>query len=71
MTEQRDPAVSRYRRTLMLLLVLVVGTAAYIAIERGQHAMNPDAFATSPSASKPLVDALAPKRIATATFAMG
>lgn len=71
MTEQRDPAVSRCRINPMLLLVLVAGTAAFIAIERGQHTMNTNAFASSLHASKPLIDTLAPKQTATATFAMG
>jgi len=71
MTEQHDPVVSRYRRISMLLLVLVAGTGSYSAIERGQHAMNPNAFASSSGASKPLIDTLAPKKTATATFAMG
>jgi hypothetical protein len=33
--------------------------------------MSPNAFASASSASKPLIDTLAPKLIATATFAMG
>jgi hypothetical protein len=71
MTEQHDPAMSRFRRYSMLLLVLVAGIAAYFIVERGQHDMNPNAFASSPDASKPLIDTLAPKQTATATFAMG
>lgn len=71
MAKQHDPAMSRFQRYFILLLVLVFGTAAYFAIERGQHAMSPSAFASSPNSSKPLIDTLAPKQIATATFAMG
>lgn len=69
MAGQHDPSISRFHRYSIVLLV--VGTAAYFAIERGQHAMSPSAFASSPNFSKPLIDTLAPKQIATATFAMG
>jgi hypothetical protein len=71
MTDQHDSVLSRCRRISMLLLVLVAGTASYLVIERGQHAMNPNAFASSSGASKPQIDTLAPKKTATATFAMG
>jgi hypothetical protein len=71
MADQHDPTISRFRRYLILLLVLVAGTAVYFVIERGQHAMSPSAFASSPNSSKPLIDTHAPKQIATATFAMG
>jgi hypothetical protein len=71
MAEQHDHTMSRFQRHSILLLVMIAGTAVYFAIERGPHTMSPSAFASSPNSSKPPVDALAPKRIATATFAMG
>ena len=73
MTKEQYPDVPRflrYARYALLLLVLAAGTV-YFATERGQHNMSPNAFASTSSASKPLIDTLAPKQIATATFAMG
>ncbi len=69
--EQRDTIMSRFRRYSILLLMLVALTAAYFTIERGRRAMSPSAFASSPISSKPLIDTIAPKQIATATFALG
>lgn len=66
MTKEQYANAPRFRR-YALLLVLAAATV-YFATERGQHNMSPNAFA---SASKPLIDTLAPKQIATATFAMG
>ena len=71
MVEQRDTTISRFQRYSIPLLALVAGTAAYFASEGGQHTMSLSAFASSPNSSKPLIDTLAPKQIATATFAMG
>jgi hypothetical protein len=63
--------MSRFRRYSLLLPALVAGIAAYHILERGQHIMNSNAFASSPNASKPLIDTLASHQIATATFSMG
>jgi hypothetical protein len=68
---EQHPAMSCYRRYSLLLPALVAGIAAYLTLERGQHIMNPNAFASSPNVSKPLIDTLASKQIATATFGMG
>ena len=70
MSKDQHPDVPRFPRYALLLFLLAAG-AVYFATERGQHNMSPNAFASASSASKPLIDTLAPKRIATATFAMG
>ncbi len=70
MTKDKNPYVLRFPGYALLLILLAAG-AVYFATERGQHNMSPNAFASASSASKPLIDALAPKEIATATFAMG
>jgi hypothetical protein len=73
MTDRHHPVSSRFQRFFMRLLVLLVAAwlAAYFATERGQHAMRPSVFASSPGVLKPLIDTVAPKQVATATFAMG
>ena len=73
MSGQNDPIVFRLPRHLLRLLVILVlaGSAVYLTLERGQHAMRFSAIASTPSAPRPLIDTVAPKAIATATFSMG
>jgi hypothetical protein len=68
-----DSSASRFPRSVLLLLLAAAGVAAYFAAQRGQTDMRLNVFASSPSTatSKPLIDALAPRAISTATFAMG
>lgn len=70
MIKEQYHAVFRFRRFALLLLVLAAATV-YFATERGQHNMTPNAFASASPPSRPLIDTLAPKQFATATFAMG
>ena len=71
MMQQIDPAGSRFRRASILLMVLVAGIAAYVILEKGEHGMNSNVFASTPKPSKPLIDTVVPKQIAIATFSMG
>lgn len=73
MSKQHEPVASRFLRVSvrLLALVLIVGTAVHFATERRENAMRPSAFASSSTASRPLIDTAQPEQVATATFAMG
>jgi hypothetical protein len=55
----------------LVMLVLAIGSVMYIATERGTLDMKQGAFASDIVYSKPLIDTQVPKKLATATFAMG
>ncbi len=55
----------------LIMLVVAVGSVLYIATERGTLDMKQGAFASDIVYSKPLIDTQVPKKLATATFAMG
>ena len=57
----------RVRTALLLLMMFIVSFAAF---ER-YPAMKLNAFASGTATSKPLIDSQLPKKLATATFAMG
>jgi len=56
---------------LIAILVLVIGSAVYLVVGRGDLVMKQFAFASDTVPSMPLIDTQVPKQIATATFAMG
>lgn len=55
----------------LIMLVTAVGSVLYIATERGTLDMKQGAFASDIVYSKPLIDTQVPKKVSTATFAMG
>jgi hypothetical protein len=55
----------------LIMLVLAIGSALYLATKRGTLDMKQSAFASDTATSKPLIDTQVPQQVATATFAMG
>ncbi len=67
-----EPTASRFRPPLRLLAVTLIAVAAVqFIVQRGGTTMFANAAASSFRAPKPLIDTVAPRRTATATFAMG
>ena len=55
----------------LIILILAIGSALYLATKRGILDMKQSAFASDTANSKPLIDTQVSQQVATATFAMG
>ncbi len=55
----------------LITFVLTLGSALYFSTERGTLDVKQSAFASDIVYSKPLIDTQVPKKVVTATFAMG
>ena len=71
MTALRKSALRIPKLLLLTVLAAALGSASYTATERWIPAMKPNVFASDAVPAKPLIDTQLPKKVATATFAMG
>jgi hypothetical protein len=53
------------------MLILAVGSLLYLATGKGTPDMKQSAFASDSLTAKPLIDSRVPKKLDTATFALG